>query len=135
MRAWKICMMLLLCLALLALPICASDENFGEADEFETTEQENVGEIEEFDTTAETDAESRTTEESQSTEESLTTAPTTEDRESESDTQKGGTVYPPAREPLWALPIPVIWGTIALVGIAGVTLAVLFLIKYFKQEQ
>lgn len=132
MKAVKILWAVLFLICICTLPICATQDNAGEEDDFGqqiTTEQENAGEIEELDTTASADEESQTVTQAQ------TTAPADE-HESESSPQKGGTtVYPPAREPLWALPIPVIWGTIALVGIAGVTLAVLFLIKYFKQEQ
>ena len=131
MKAVKILWAMLLLICICTLPICATQDNAGEEDDFGqqlTTEQENSGEIEELDTTASADEESQTVTQAQ------TTAPADE-HESESSTQKGGTVYPPAREQEWALPIPVIWGTIALVGIAGTTLAVLFLIKYFKQEQ
>ena len=130
MRAWKIILTLLLLLGLCALPIHADDENFGEADEFETTEQENFGEIEEFDTTLPTESGS-TTQQGQE----QTTPPAANDGESQSETTKGESRLPPVREQVWALPIPVIWATIALVGIAGTVLAVLFLIKYFKEDQ
>ena len=131
MKAVKILWTVLLLICICTLPIGATQDNAGEEDDFGqqlTTEQENSGEIEELDTTASADEESQTVTQAQ------TTAPADE-HESESSTQKGGTVYPPAREQQWALPIPVIWATIALVGIAGTILAVLFLIKYFKQEQ
>ncbi len=128
MRAWKFLLTLLLVAGLFALPILASDENFGEADEFETTEQENFGEIEEFDTTAPAESESEP-------EPEQTTAPVASDGERESDTTKGESRLPPARDQVWSLPIPVVWVTIVLVGIAGTTLAVLLLIKYFKQDE
>lgn len=129
MRAWKIILTLLLLLGFCALPIHADDENFGEADEFETTEQENFGEVEEFDTTAPSQTESATQQGQEQT-----TAPVTNDRDSESETTKGESWLSPARDQVWALPIPVIWATITLVGIAGTVLAVLLLIKYFKEE-
>lgn len=133
MKVMRILWVVLLLICICVLPIGAMDENTGEEDDLGeplSSTQENTGEAEALDTTLPDGSESQT-----QPEQEQTTAPVTSDRESESVTTKGENWLPPAREPLWALPIPVIWGTIALVGIAGVTLAVLFLIKYFKQEQ
>lgn len=117
--------MLLGLLSMLTLGVQATDENFGEEDDFGG----NFGQEDEFETESGSDTES----DSETDAESATVADTVTEGESDRETDRAPGGYPPEREQEWALPIPVIWATIALVGICGTTLAVMYLVKYFKQ--
>lgn len=127
MKPLRIFVILLMLAAALTLSVQASDENFGEEDDF----GDNFGQEDAFET--ESEGESVTQSGSADQVGQTTAAEKDTERESGSVTTRVEGEYPPSREQEWALPIPVIWGTIALVGICGTSLAVMYLIKFFKQ--
>ena len=128
-----VCAIFALCLcALLTLPLFA--DNFGEEDDFD----QNIGQEDDFDTQASTTVtEQDTTAQGTDTTATLeTSAPLPSDTAEQSvTTKKPQTVFPPDKEQVWALPIPVIWGAIALIGVGGIALAVVLFLKYFKNEK
>lgn len=129
MKRLGIFLLLLGLLSMLTLGVQASDENFGEEDDFGG----NFGQEDEFETEPESDTESDTESDGETDAESATVTDTVTEGESDRETDRVPGGYPPEREQEWALPIPVIWATIALVGICGTALAVMYLVKYFKQ--
>lgn len=115
MKFWNVLLLILLLCCALTMPLYAADDNFGEEDDFG-----NVDSVQTEATEATTSAATESPESDAQTEPEQQT------------TRAPQAVRPPAEQPKWSLPIPVIWGMIAGFGVFGLAAAIFLFVKFAK---